>query len=301
MSDPRSGTVPAVKDGPASGRAAPPARLAGVTVGVPSPPDSARFFERALDFAVDPGDGAWRLVCDGDYGAGPVRPLTLVPGDGLVEVRFETRPGFDRAALAARLGERGTAVRELDGGGLAFADPAGIPLACAPAEDVAPEPPPSSLRPRRLGHLNLKAPRPAEAAAFYMEALGMRLSEQIGDDLWFLRLGSEHHNVGLRPGGAGELHHLGFEVAGWESYGPILDRLAALGHRVEYGPGRHGPGRNLFAYLRDPHSGLRVELFADMAHIDDAEGYEPIRWEAGDRMTKTINRWGPTPPESFLE
>ena len=99
----------------------------------------------------------------------------------------------------------------------------------------------------------------------------------------------------------GELHHLGFEVAGWQVYQPILDRLADLGLRVEYGPGRHGPGRNLFAYVCDPSSGLRIELFADMAQIPDEASYEPIRWEAGDRLTKTINRWGPPPPQSFLE
>ena len=32
----------------------------------------------------------------------------------------------------------------------------------------------------------------------------MRLSEQIGDGLYFLRIATEHHNVGLRPGESGE-------------------------------------------------------------------------------------------------
>jgi catechol 2,3-dioxygenase-like lactoylglutathione lyase family enzyme len=156
------------------------------------------------------------------------------------------------------------------------------------------------LRPRRLGHVNLKAPDPPAAAAFYAEVLGLRLSEQIGEHLFFLRLATEHHNVGLRGGDRADLHHLGFEIQGWHVLQPILDRMAELGHTVEYGPGRHRPGNNLFTYLRDPSSGLRLELFADMAHIPDAAGHVPPRWEAGDRMTKTINRWGPTPPESFL-
>jgi catechol 2,3-dioxygenase-like lactoylglutathione lyase family enzyme len=130
--------------------------------------------------------------------------------------------------------------------------------------------------------------------------LGLRLSEQIADHLFFLRLATEHHNVGLRGGDCADLHHLGFEIEGWHVLQPILDRMAELGHTVEYGPGRHRPGNNIFTYLRDPSSGLRLELFADMAHIPDAASHVPPRWEAGDRMTKTINRWGPTPPESFL-
>ena len=127
------------------------------------------------------------------------------------------------------------------------------------------------------------------------------MSEQIGEGLYFLRVGSEHHDVGLRGGTRRELHHLGFELEGWGHYQPILDHLAAREIQIEYGPGRYRPGNNLFAYVRDPSSGLRIELFEDMAHIPDPSSHEPRRWEAGDRLTRTINQWGPVPPPSFLE
>jgi catechol 2,3-dioxygenase-like lactoylglutathione lyase family enzyme len=266
-------------------------RLAGVTVAVPDPDATAAFLRDALGFVVD-GDA---VLCVGDYGSRGQRAIRLVDGAEAATctaITFEVGEGFDFDALAARVGD-GVA-------GLRFSDPAGNPLEVVPAVAVE-KPPHDPVRPRRLGHVNLKAPDPPTTAAFYQDVLGMMLSEQIGEGLYFLRIGSEHHNVGLRGGQTGELHHLGFEVEGWHVYQPILDRLAERGETIEYGPGRHRPGNNIFAYLRDPSSGLRIELFADMAQIPDAAAHVPARWEAGDRMTKTINRWGPTPPASFLE
>jgi catechol 2,3-dioxygenase-like lactoylglutathione lyase family enzyme len=276
-------------------------RLAGVTVGVPDPGETARFLGAGLGFALRATEDGWLALCDGDYGARGQAAIELRPHPAteLLRATFEVAEGYDLEALAGRLAAAGLASAPTPAGGLAFADPARNPLACEPAVAVA-KPGFAPLRPRRLGHLNLKAPDPPAAAAFYRDVLGLRLSEQIGDALFFLRIAAEHHNVGLRPGDRGALHHLGFEIAGWHAYQPLLDHLDTLDFKVEYGPGRHGPGRNLFAYVCDPSSGLRIELFADMAQIADETAHEPLRWEAGDRMTKTINRWGPTPPASFL-
>jgi catechol 2,3-dioxygenase-like lactoylglutathione lyase family enzyme len=219
----------------------------------------------------------------------------------LVELVSEVGDAYDLAGLARRAEAAGL-VPEPDGDEeVAFADPTGVGLRCVRARARAVESPGDDpLRPRRLGHVSLKAPDPAAASRFWETVMGMMLSEQVGPGLFFLRIAREHHNVGLRPGERGEVHHLGFEVAGWNVYQPILDRLAALGHRIEYGPGRHTPGNNIFTYLIEPSSGLRIELFADMGQIAAGPEHEPRRWAAGDRMTQTLNRWGPLPPESFL-
>jgi catechol 2,3-dioxygenase-like lactoylglutathione lyase family enzyme len=280
-------------------------RLAGVRVGVPDPASTAGFLRDGLGFACAEADGggAWHVLCAGDYGPQGQLAIELVAHERLelLRVRFAVGAGDSVEAVVAALDAAGVAHEAAADGAVHFADPAGNPLSVEPATAaLVPLPAPGALRPRRLGHLNLKAPSAPAAAAFYQDVLGMRLSEQIGEALFFLRLGSEHHNLGIRPGGAGELHHLGFEVDGWHLYQPFLDRLAAMGVQVEYGPGRHTPGNNIFTYVRDPHSGLRIELFADMGHIADEASHQPHRWDAGDRMSKTINRWGPTPPESFL-
>ncbi|MDO8185996.1 VOC family protein [Conexibacter sp. JD483] len=283
-------------------------RLAGVTVAVPDPAATAAFLGDGIGFAVEslPG-GDVAVRCEGDYGPRGQTAVVLRQAQGgaesqeLLAITWEVADGYDFAALAVRAAEAGATTTETPAGGLALADPAGNPLVVEPAaaHTVAP-PAPGLLGPRRLGHINVKSDAPPRSSAFFQRVLGLKLSEQIGDNLFFLRIGAEHHNLGIRPGERGMLHHLGCELAGWHAYQPILDRLAAHGWKVEYGPGRHVPGRNLFTYVVDPSSGLRVELFADMAQIADERGHEPVRWEAGDRMTKTINTWGPTPPASFL-
>lgn len=278
-------------------------RLGGVCIGVPDPPATATFLGDGLSFAVAEQDGAIVASCSGDYGPQGQAAIELRRADQLtlLEVIWDVPAEYDLSSLEARLRAAGVTAQPREGG-CAFTDPAGIPMACVRAGGRPnPAPPHEPLRPRRLGHVNLKAPDPGAAAAFYQDVLGLRLSEQIGEGLYFLRLATEHHNVGLRGGEQGDLHHLGFEVEGWNVYQPILDRLAEQGIAIEYGPGRHRPGNNLFVYVCDPASGLRLELFADMAHIPDPSAHAPRRWEAADRLSKTINRWGPTPPASFLE
>ncbi len=57
-----------------------------------------------------------------------------------------------------------------------------------------------------------------------------------------------------------------------------------------WGPGRHGPGNNLFVMFDDPE-GNHVELSAEMERFyDDRAEYRPRTWAVGPR---TVNLWGP--------
>jgi hypothetical protein len=58
---------------------------------------------------------------------------------------------------------------------------------------------------------------------------------------------------------------------------------------VQWGPGRHGPGNNLFLFFDDP-AGNHVELSAEMERFfDDYAQYEPRIWNAD---PATVNLWG---------
>lgn len=284
-------------------------RLESVVVGVPDPDATGRFLRDGLEFELETAGNEIVALCAGDYGSGRLQPALRMctrPALELVELRFELAATIDTGAVADKV--RGAGVLEVNedqDGTLRLRDPNGIPVALgrfpAPKTDSLP---PSGLRPRRLGHANLKVPDPLASIEFWVSALGLWLSEQIGEDLAFLRYGAEHHNLGLRVAGETTLHHIGFEVPGWDAYRPLLDQLAAAGYRVEFGPGRHAVGRNLFTYLIDPSSGLRVELFSDMARVEhqDDPAVAPIRWRAEDRMSRTLNTWGSAPPpQSFLD
>jgi catechol 2,3-dioxygenase-like lactoylglutathione lyase family enzyme len=284
-----------------------PVRLSQLVVEVPDPAATADFLERGLELLPVPsGSGSIAVLTTGGYGLPtPQRILTLVPGPAarLREVVLELPDDADALRRQARAA--GAEVEDVEGDEIAgpgFATTSGgvrisvritAPLEHAPLA-------PSALRPRRLGHVNLVSADPSAVVSLMAEGFGLRLSEQVGDQIFFLRIGSEHHNIGVRAGTTAGAHHIALEVHGWDSYRGLCDRLAGLGWLVEFGPGRHGPGNNFFVYVRDPSSGLRFELFSDMAHIEDEATYVPHRWELHERST-TVNRWGPGPPQSFLE
>jgi catechol 2,3-dioxygenase-like lactoylglutathione lyase family enzyme len=281
-------------------------RVATLEVGVPDPEATATFFEECLDFARhDEPDGRIALTVDGEYGVGrPPSVLTLRQNEALaldaVVLEVGDRQGLDH--VTAGLENSGHAVEGISSEEIWFEAPQGVPLICRVAHERSRQPlPPSTVRPRRLGHINLKVPDARQTCDFFMQSLGFSLSEQVGDLLAFLRVSGDHHNIGLRGGEAvANVHHVAMEVPGWDNFLVICDYIAAKGHVIEYGPGRHAPGHNLFLYVREPTSGLRMELFADMARIDDAAAYKPQLWERQDRP-RTVNKWGPAPPASFFE
>jgi catechol 2,3-dioxygenase-like lactoylglutathione lyase family enzyme len=286
-----------------------PSRLRQLVLEVPDPAATGRFLQSGLELVVAPSeDGAGvRVFTDPPYAGGaPSEILVLRPGPAvrLVEVVFEGSTGLDLGVVRERLRGVGRAPEDVpataDAGRGVAVDVGGVQVTLREMTGHdAPALPPSSIRPRRLGHVNILTPDPAAVVEAMVEGFGLRLSEQIGEAFYFLRIGSEHHNIGVRAGAVGGAHHVALEVHGWDSYRVLCDRLAGLGWTVEYGPGRHSPGHNLFVYVRDPSSGLRFELFSDMVHIEDEASYEPPMWRLDERH-KTVNVWGPGPPESFL-
>ena len=63
---------------------------------------------------------------------------------------------------------------------------------------------------------------------------------------------------------------------------------------VQWGPGRHGPGNNLFVFFDDP-AGHHIELSAEMEKFyDDRVAYVPRRWTPA---PQTVNLWGGQTPQ----
>lgn len=55
----------------------------------------------------------------------------------------------------------------------------------------------NSLRPKRLGHMVLMVRDIKKSAQFYTDVLGLKVSDWIGDQMVFLRAGSDHHDLAL--------------------------------------------------------------------------------------------------------
>lgn len=144
----------------------------------------------------------------------------------------------------------------------------------------------------RLQHVAVASDDPGRLLRFYTEVLGFVLSDEVVDDgalsVCWLRSDCEHHTVAVfrtrQPGG--RLDHHSYEVEDWTSIRDWADHFAGRGIGLAWGPGRHGPGNNLFIMIRDPDDNL-VELSAELEVIahDRPAGVWP-------QEERTFNKWG---------
>ncbi|MFT4229849.1 MAG: VOC family protein [Microbacterium sp.] len=162
------------------------------------------------------------------------------------------------------------------------------------------------LRPTKLGHIAAFVPELGPLQDFYQDLLGFRWSDTIGDFFVFLRCNSDHHAANFMASSKRRgQHHIAYEMRDLNHLQTMLDHLARNGHRLEWGPGRHGAGHNIFTYHYDPDGNL-VELFTQLdVIVDEARGYfEPRPWhDSFPQYPKTwevdaaaVNSWGPINP-----
>jgi catechol 2,3-dioxygenase-like lactoylglutathione lyase family enzyme len=166
------------------------------------------------------------------------------------------------------------------------------------------------IQPLKLGHICVRADDVPALSDWYETVLGMRWSDWIGDFFVFLRLGADHHSVNLLKGPANGnvIHHVAYELRDFAHVQPACDQLARHGHSLVWGPGRHGPGHNVYTYHRDPDGHL-VELFCQLDVMNEkAAAFEPRPWHEDNpqrpkRWTPdplAPNRWGIGPPDGFM-
>ena len=132
-------------------------------------------------------------------------------------------------------------------------------------------------------------------ADWYERALGLGISDWIGDGAVWLHADRDHHVVAFLDKGYSHIHHLAFELVDWGEMRVALDHLAQHRRPIAWGPGRHTMAQNLFAYCRMVEEELFVELFCDMERLEP--DHEP-RHFADDPHGS--NAWGILPPRSYF-
>jgi catechol-2,3-dioxygenase len=161
-------------------------------------------------------------------------------------------------------------------------------------------------RPSRLGHVASFTPSTNKMRSFYQEALGFRWSDTIGDFFVFLRCNADHHAANfMQSDKVTGMHHIAYEYRNLDHLQTVLDNLSRHGHQLYWGPGRHGPGHNIFTYHEDP-DGNHVELYTQMDIMLDEENntWEPQPWHEYFPMQPRTwevdiaigNMWGPANP-----
>ncbi|WP_336660019.1 VOC family protein [Leucobacter sp. USHLN153] len=255
------------------------------------------------------------LVRQGELADGGVRlgwgtghhVIDLIPGEqGLAHYGFEVRDADGIAGIRARLVAAGYEVADLDPSyidaprgeatGIVVIDPDGTPAHFHSAVQRQGEnATDTGRRPIKFQHTTLGTSDVQPMIEFFVNTIGFRISDQLADGRFcWLRSDKDHHTVAIvNVGKGGDIDHYSYDLAEWADFKAWCDRLTELDVDVQWGPGRHGPGNNLFVFFDDP-AGNHIELSAEMEKFyDEAVTYVPRRWEP---VPQSVNLWGGQTP-----
>ncbi|UFN48178.1 VOC family protein [Roseomonas sp. OT10] len=244
-------------------------------------------------------------------GTGPEQWIYALREDstyGIDYINFGMRTRERVDLLHAQLVAEGVAVSgppaELStpGGGYGFTalDPEGRRLRFA--ADVARHADTDDERalPRKVSHVVLNTPGMESLQAFFEEKLGFRISDYSANAMVFLRCAtdmefSDHHSIALNRGMYASINHVAFEMPSIDSFMRGIGRMRVLGQSPAWGPGRHGPGNNPFAYFVSP-SGFVIEFTSEVQQIDEAT-HQPEVWprDVPEKMDTWMTAGPPTP------
>ena len=149
--------------------------------------------------------------------------------------------------------------------------------------------------PRKIAHVNLNARDFEASLAFFTNVLGFRLVDE-NAPLWFLHCAiADHASIVLAKTNQPTLNHVAFELPEFDSVMRGMGRMKDNGYPVEWGPGRHGPGNNVFAYFCGPDE-VPIEYLAEVLQIDDS--YVPRGSDHWKFAPGRSDQWGITTPRS---
>ncbi len=120
--------------------------------------------------------------------------------------------------------------------------------------------------PVKISHIVFHSPQHNELCQWYVDVLGFKISDWLGDFMCFLRCNSAHHRIAILPGPPC-LNHVAYDMTGVDGMMRGIHRLKNLGVGIGWGPGRHTAGDNAFSYFVTP-SGFVSEYTAELEEVD---------------------------------
>lgn len=264
------------------------AYLAGVALTSPDPQRLADFYISTMGYAGQWSGAIWSAVRDGRW-------LSVREGTGnrIDHVGFAlpdeqslhdlqrrlTAVGIRWEATPADWGEASIGFADPDGNHLVF----GI---APPATDT-----PADALPCRLQHVVFASEQTPEMVRFYCDILGFAPSDYVKDPEGeltsaFLRCSGEHHSIAIFRAPQKRMDHLCYDVADWLHIRNWADAFSRHRIALRWGPGRHGPGNNLFFFINDL-DGNWLEFSAELEQI--AGPRDTGLWPHEER---TLNYWG---------
>lgn len=126
--------------------------------------------------------------------------------------------------------------------------------------------------------------------AFYEGKLGFQLTDRVLHSdgklaTAFTTSNNEHHTIACFKSDRIGVDHHSYEAGDWTYIRDWCDHFASHDVQLMWGPGRHGPGNNIFIFIEDP-DGNWIEVSAELEVIYDRD---VIDWP---QHPRTLNSWG---------
>jgi catechol 2,3-dioxygenase-like lactoylglutathione lyase family enzyme len=246
-------------------------------------------------------------------------------------IAFAAQEPADVQALADATGSATQELPESIGGiAVALTDPSGVPVRVIagthelPALPIQPahtfnfghstlranetqRPARLPARVQRLGHVVLQSNRYVETLNWYLDTLGMIVSDFLyyagqrdrGPTMSFIRcdrgsLPADHHTLAMALGPSNRYVHSAYQVSDLDALAAGGEYLRERGYQRSWGIGRHIQGSQIFDYWRDP-DGFVVEHFTDGDMFDNTlePGWAPF-------TASGLAQWGPPVTKDFL-
>ena len=258
-------------------------RLRAVELKVVDVPKAAEFLEQIWGLHDAGGRGKTRY-----FRATADHPYVL----SLTE---STAPGVEAITFAGTAVEvstmSGQKIGELDapggGSGVEVEGPEGQRYRFA-TDTKAEAKPLDGNRPIQLSHVVLNTRDWENCERFAVEKLGFRVSDRTRM-MRFLRCNRTHHALAFVNSDTSSLNHIAFEMRDLDAVMNGIGRLREAGYPCAWGPGRHGPGNNVFGYFVAPF-GPVIEYTAEVEEVGDdyrVGGPEDWKWPPG-----RTDHWG---------
>jgi len=271
-------------------------RLRSVELMVPQAAAAAQFLEEV-----------WGLIPAGAGGAKPggtrffrgtgdhpyVLSITEAKAPGVAAITLAGPPDeiLQAKARAGRAQARIRPVADFDvpggGGGFIVEGPEGQIYQLI-AETARPAPLQDRDKPIQATHAVINAVSREDSERFAVDVLGFKVSDRTRH-MTFVRCNRKHHSIAFAHAQLASLNHIAFEMKDLDAVMRGIGRMRDAGLEIAWGPGRHGPGNNVFGYFIAPFGAI-IEYTSEISEIDDSYkvgGPEDWKWPAG-----RTDHWG---------
>jgi 2,3-dihydroxy-p-cumate/2,3-dihydroxybenzoate 3,4-dioxygenase len=156
------------------------------------------------------------------------------------------------------------------------------PMSAQSLSDCAPD------APIQIAHAVMNAVDVAACERFVVDVLGFKVSDRTRM-MTFVRCNSKHHCCAYAHAEFSSLNHIAFEMQDIDAVMRGIGRMRDAGFDSIWGPGRHGPGNNVFGYFISPFGSV-IEYTAEVSEVDDSYRVgspEDWKWPPG-----RIDHWG---------